>query len=411
MLQSIFISMESIEKFLKRKKLQEVQHLVTEKQKLEIEKVVHYYHLFNLNLFNRLDNIKSFIEYGVEDRWLGRIRIIVNKLKNDVLSEYACKVRYGSRWEEKRLLTMSKTKMDKSKFISLYGEEEGIKRWESRNEKTKTYGLENAIKRYGVEEGTKRWEKTLSQKINTMQERKKIKPYKNGRTLSEYQQKYGIEEGYKRWFKNGEKLSKYYSIEGFIERYGDEEGRKMHQRYCKEKDHTSRKSFIKRYGEIDGNERYEQYVKKIKYVNSLQYYIDRYGEVVGRQKYKELVIKRSSYVFKNGVSEISQKFCWSIYEKMGKPDNFYFSELNKEIVFYTDNPEIHVINVDLKFGNKIVEFDGTYWHSSEKQKKKDKLRDEFLSSKGYQILRIDETDFRQNSEQIINKTINFLNGN
>jgi very-short-patch-repair endonuclease len=68
-----------------------------------------------------------------------------------------------------------------------------------------------------------------------------------------------------------------------------------------------------------------------------------------------------------------------------------------------------IISVDFKLDDKIIEFDGDYWHSKEEQIIKDKLRDEFLSNKGYLILRIKEFSYRDNKEKVINECLDFLN--
>lgn len=53
-------------------------------------------------------------------------------------------------------LKCSNRKINKDKYISLYGEEEGIKRWNDKKDKSKIT-LDNMIRVYGEEEGIKRW--------------------------------------------------------------------------------------------------------------------------------------------------------------------------------------------------------------------------------------------------------------
>ena len=398
----------NIEQFLNYKKIKDVKGLITEKQLYEINKVFFYYD--SQTIKNRLTNIRDFIINGVETHWLGRLRIITRKLKNDIISEYSCKIRYGDNWELKRNELKDKVRMDKNNFINKYGEEEGTRRWEERNKKTISYGLNPAIMRYGEEEGTRRWEDTLRRKINTMLETKKIRPYRNGRTLPEYQQRFGIETGFKLWDERNKRQSNQLSLSGFIEKYGEEVGKKQWEEYTKSMCKTTLKSFIERHGDELGKKRYEIFINRIKYTNSEKYYIEKYGEVDGKIKYKEFFLSKISQ-FKDKYSKVSQDLFWNIYDGIVEKDNekCYFYELNSEYTFFVWNNDIKIINVDFKMGNKIIEFDGDYWHSKEEQIKIDKMRDDYLIKKGYIVKRVKEKEYKLNKECVINECLKFLN--
>jgi hypothetical protein len=396
----------TIEQFLNYRKIKDVKNLITEKQFTEINKLFDYYDCQTIK--NRLTNLKDFILNNVEDHWLGRLKIITSKLKNDVISEYSCKIRYGNNWKQKQDTLKEKVKMDKNNFIKKYGEKEGIKRWEERNKKTVSYGINPAIMRYGEIEGKRRWEDTLRRKVNTMTERKKIRPYRNGRTLPEYQEKYGIEEGFKLWDERNKRQSYRLSLTGHIDKYGEVEGKKKWEEYTKSMARTTLESFIERHGVEIGTKRYEMFVNRLKYTTSENYFIEKYGETTGKIKYKELITSKIS-TFKDKYSKISQDLFWGIYEKLDKKENCYFYELNSEYTFYVWNENMKIINVDFKLGNKIIEFDGDYWHSSEEQIKIDNMRDDYLKKKNYIIKRVKEKDFRKNKEVIINECLDFLN--
>lgn len=121
----------------------------------------------------------------------------------------------------------------------------------------------------------------------------------------------------------------------------------------------------------------------------------------------------------NGVSLISQKLFWSIYNKLNLKEKQFckFSELNIEKKIYiTDKdkyalPEVidklnkNCYFIDFIFNNKIIEFDGTYYH---KDKDKYVAKDKFLNLKGYRVLHIDELKYKNYPEQIFNKCIQFL---
>ena len=80
---------------------------------------------------------------------------------------------------------------------------------------------------------------------------------------------------------------------------------------------------------------------------------------------------------------------------------------------------------DFLYKNKIIEFNGDYWHCNPKQYgsnsharnklmvsdvwKKDHKRLQFLKSRGYDILVIWESDYRENSKMVVAKCLGFLN--
>ncbi len=390
------------ENILNYKKIKEVKELITEKQILQIENVCRFYN--NVTIGNRVINLYGFILNGVQDRWVGRLRIIQRKLKKDVLSEFANKIRYGCNWEKKRDELKNKVKMNLEKFIELYGEEEGKKSWELRNERTKSYGEKYMVARYGEEEGKKKWEKTLSSKIATMQERKKIKPYRNGRTLKEYQNRFGEEEGNKRWMDRNKRQSYLYSREYFNEKCG-EEGDAKWREYKKNMNKTSRQSFINRYGEVEGIKKYNQFVDKMKFTNTIEYFNLKYGEE-GLQKYQDLILSKIK-PFDKKWSKVSQELFWEISKNIDI-EKCYFGELNDEYKFYIHQEWGKIIMVDFKYGNKIIEFDGDFWHSSDRQKNIDKMRDEYLIGKGYDIFRVKEGEYYKNKQLVVEQCLTFL---
>lgn len=396
-----------MEQFLKYKKISDIKEKITDKQFVEINKLFLWYDTTTIK--NRLQNIRDFILNGVESKWLGRLRIITKKLKNDVISEYSCRIRYGDKWKEKQDLLKEKVKMDKNNFIKKYGKELGIEKWKERNNKTRSYGLESAIMRYGKIEGVKKWEETLRRKLKTMSEMKKIRPYRNGRTLPEYQQRYGVEIGFQKWKKRNINQKHRFSIDYFLQKFGKEQGLNEWNLYCESMRKTTLKSFIDRYGDEIGTKRYNIFVERMKYVQSENFFTEKYGEEVGKIKFREFLISKISN-FKDKYSKISQNLFWGIYENLNEEQKSkcYFYELNQEYSFYVWKKEITLINVDFKLKNKIIEFDGDYWHSKKEQIIKDNLRDEYLKEKGYFIKRVKEIEFRKNKELVINECLNFL---
>ena len=90
-----------------------------------------------------------------------------------------------------------------------------------------------------------------------------------------------------------------------------------------------------------------------------------------------------------------------------KQNKCYFKELNYE---YYINQNHNFYFIDFKCGNKIIEFDGIYWHRNSKEK--DEIRDVTYKNLGYQILIISENDLidKKNkiSDELISKCVNFI---
>jgi|694.fasta_scaffold05385_17 hypothetical protein len=398
----------NIEQLLNKKIFKELDlNKITEKQMSEIYKVLDVFDTKTIK--NRLVNIRDFIKYGVEDDWLGRIEIIRNTIKNDVTSDYSLEIRYGKNNIDKiKSSFKEKYSITKNKFINKFGEIEGPKKWEEYLVNSKTpWGLGLCINKFGEIEGPKKWGERLNKKIKTMSERKKIKPYRNGRTLVEYQNRYGVELGFKYWDERNKRQSYVNSKEYYVSLYGEIEGPKKWEEFTKSMDKTSLKSFKGRHGDEVGEKLYEKHITRIKYTSTIDYYKEKYGDELGALKYHNLLLRK--LVSFNGYSKISQQLFWSIYEKFnGDVSDMYFAELNDEYVIYTHEEWSRVIKLDFKFGNKIIEFDGDYWHSKPEQIEKDKLRNEFLLSKGYELLRIKEGEFRKTPLLITEKCLKFI---
>jgi len=141
-----------------------------------------------------------------------------------------------------------------------------------------------------------------------------------------------------------------------------------------------------------------------------------------KEKYgNEWVLEYDRFIERNnlvlvsdkGYSKISQKIFWLIYNKLDecKQKECYFKELNNE--WYISHKK-NFFYVDFKCGNKIIEFDGIYWHRNSKEK--DERRDCIYHELGYDILVINEDDLVNKKDKIgdelINKCVQFItNGN
>ena len=73
---------------------------------------------------------------------------------------------------------------------------------------------------------------------------------------------------------------------------------------------------------------------------------------------------------------------------------------------------LNLILPDFILGNKIIEFDGEYWHGKNMIRSgnanRDKERDERLIRNSYEVLHVKESDFKEDSKKIIEKCLKFL---
>lgn len=170
--------------------------------------------------------------------------------------------------------------------------------------------------------------------------------------------------------------------------------------------------FKKKYGddwEVYKNKRVEK--TKNNRTNSLMWFIKKYGKE-GNALYRKNVekqMKRIAELKKNRYSKISQDLFWCIYDKHKDKNNIYFHELNKEFVLNIPtkfNYDKTVMMLDFKYKNKIIEYNGTYWHDE----KKDEIRYNILKKIGYDVLVVTSDEYNRNKKslEIINKCNEFL---
>ncbi|MCX6783422.1 MAG: hypothetical protein NTZ20_05590 [Candidatus Levybacteria bacterium] len=152
---------------------------------------------------------------------------------------------------------------------------------------------------------------------------------------------------------------------------------------------------------------------KCKYCdNRLKFYTYEEGYGCLHNICKECLPKHNGF----GVSKISQIFFDKIFQKLNLyyTDRCFYHNLNSEFIIHIDhNDRINFNNnlnrfrysVDFLFNNKIIEFDGKYWHSNID---KENEREKFILSKKYEIFHVNEIDFRRNPEKAIEKCLIFL---
>jgi hypothetical protein len=176
-------------------------------------------------------------------------------------------------------------------------------------------------------------------------------------------------------------------------------------------DYWLKKGYNKKEAKIKLSERQKTF--------TLEKCIEKYGEIDGKKKWLDRQEKWMNNYKKSNFSKVSQELFWKLYEKLNKKDEIYFATLkdgmkddsgkNNEYKLKLENM---IISPDflIKEENKIIEFDGTYYHrKNTENKKRQRIRDNQLHSEGFDIFHVKESDYYENKEKTIQKCMNFLN--
>jgi Protein of unknown function (DUF559) len=178
------------------------------------------------------------------------------------------------------------------------------------------------------------------------------------------------------------------------------------------------------YSELDAKKKISERQKTF----TLEKCIEKYGEEKGRERWlnrqeKWMISFKKSR--KNGFSKISQTLFWEIYDNLNTDKNYiYFAELgedkllddsghNNEYKLKLPQRVLWPDFINIKT-NRIIEFDGTYWHGEKMIQTPNKLRDDerdaILIQNNYKIMHVKEHDYRVNKNKVIKECLEFLNG-
>lgn len=208
------------------------------------------------------------------------------------------------------------------------------------------------------------------------------------------------------------------SLDSFIRRHGDKEGRKKYEEYKKRQAYTcskeymmnekgmsekewndynanracTEKNFIARYGEELGKRKWGEYCELESYVGcKLEYFIDKFGEDEGKKAYLELNKKKAqtleNFIRVYGEDEGRKRYeeyCSKQYSNLSKRmfDTIQkvvgdfgigarYGDYECPINLYFDDGTCHVCYPDYLLHTKIIEFNGDYWHGNPKYYKPD----------------------------------------
>jgi very-short-patch-repair endonuclease len=257
----------------------------------------------------------------------------------------------------------------KEKMLLMYGESEGIKRWDSYRHKqsvsnsqeykgmtdeefkkfnsSRAVTKENCIARHGEEKGLQIWNNYCARQSYT-------------NSLEYFIEKYG-DEGEQKWLKVNKQKAQ--TLENFIEKYGDE-GEKKYLGYMDRSYNFYSKSSVEFFNELDKRLNLESYHA------SKNKEFGKYCQPLNRYFKYDFVIP-------------SLKFCIEFNGDMFHARPTKYSE--------NDTPNPFKKEITAK---EIWEFD--------------KIKNNVLISLGFDILIIWESDYLNNKEDIINYTVQYI---
>jgi len=182
------------------------------------------------------------------------------------------------------------------------------------------------------------------------------------RTKEGYIEKFGEEEGIKRWNSYCNKQAVTNTFEYKKAKYGWTKD--QFDEYNKSRSCTL-ENFIKRHGEEDGLRKWNEYCEVQRYTTTLEYFQKTYGEKEGKQKWENYVKARINGV---GYSKIADEFCLKI-TKYFKNNKIWAhctcGEFNIENIFSLDYYD-ETLNI-------VIEFYGDFWHCNPNQYRADDI--------------------------------------
>ena len=234
-------------------------------------------------------------------------------------------------------------------FQILYGKEEGEVRFKHYKE-TSNCSLENQIRKYGKEKAEK-----------IRDERSKRQSYINSK--EGFLERYGKEEGTRRWEEN--KFKRNFSLDACIKKWGKEEGIKRHKEHCSKCGSTPDK-MIKKYGAELGLKKYLEKMENQKRAYNKECLIEKYGEREGLKRYNRFLHSRYNRWLKGSKESLQ------IFIPLEERIHEYFTDIKYSDIFVGDEDRYEKIfyygdgfySVDFcipKF-RIIIEYNGIAFH-------------------------------------------------
>ena len=119
----------------------------------------------------------------------------------------------------------------------------------------------------------------------------------------------------------------------------------------------------------------------------------------------------------SSILKVSREFFSKLIKKLKNTENIYTDVINHEYIVYLtkedlkilneNNIEKHIFYLDFWQNNKVIEFNGTYWHKNLKHV--DEIRKYILEKNhGMSVMFVDECEYYKNPDIILAKCVNFL---
>ena len=254
--------------------------------------------------------------------------------------------------------------------------------------------LEILTNKYGPEEGKIRWDNYRNKQAET-------------NTFEYKKEKYGwTQEEFDLYNK-----SRAVTVENMIERHGLEEGIKKWEDYCEKQKLTKSKEYV---DEKYGLGAWEELCKRKTEGNSPAFLSQKFNITIEEAVEKIVARYRCAYS-----SDIELDFVNKIEEITGTLDH-----TNKHSPYgrWNHADESYVV-YDIKHKNKIVEFNGDYWHANPKIYnendlirgvsakdiwEKDEKKLAVARNAGFDILVVWENDYRQNKQKIVEEVAKWI---
>lgn len=224
------------------------------------------------------------------------------------------------------------------KYIHLYGEEEGNRRF--KNKKSSRYTLETSILKYGEEEGTRRFKNYCLKQAQSNSFEYKSNKY--NMSLEEF-------DMYNK--------SRAVTLDNMIKRYGKYNGKIKFNKYRERQRFTNSSEYLGEHKYISVNKQKS---------HSYDTYLARYGdEDIAKEKYIEFH-KKTSGIKSRGYSKISQELADYIYNNLlndREKDTCYYATKNHEYVIFYENKvfKYDFVCTSLKL---CIEFNGDVYHGN-----------------------------------------------
>jgi hypothetical protein len=160
---------------------------------------------------------------------------------------------------------------------------------------------------------------------------------------------------------------------------------------------------------------------------NLEFFQNKYGLELGKTKWLDKIKSWSNACQRRAWSMASQDMFWFLYDVIltdseKKHINFATYDINNpmkpEYNKFHNNFEKRlilgdrIILPDFILKDKIIEFDGIYWHNKSMIKSgnfnREKIRDEIIKTHNYKVLHVSEDDWYKNPDSVIEKCVEFL---